>query len=130
MTKASYIRESLIGAAYSFRGLDCDHHGSRQAWCRAEAESKPLQTGGRKKPRERLGMVWAFESSTLTPSDTPPPTKPHPEPTRFRKKRFYPERWGKRFSCANVPPSLSVHQQGQLAHLPHCQNTCQYQLCP
>ena len=34
------------------------------------------QTAGREESERRLDLVWTFETLKLTPSDTPPPTRP------------------------------------------------------
>lgn len=41
---------------------------------------------GSRRQRTLTGVVWAFETSKLTPSETPPPTRPH---LPILPKQFY-----------------------------------------
>lgn len=75
MTKTTYKKKHLMGACFRFRGLACDHHGvwrtvaSRQArpWSSSSDLMSYLQVGGRL--GQRLGLLWTFEASDLTPCD-------------------------------------------------------------
>jgi len=51
-------------------GSQADRHGAGEV---SETLHLDLQAAG----RERLALEWALETSKLTPSDTPPSTRPY-----------------------------------------------------
>jgi hypothetical protein len=76
----SYERKHLIRACLQFQRFIAHYHhvlehGSVQAGAGAVAESYILIP--RQKERD-TGSALAFETSKLSSSDTPPPTRPHP----------------------------------------------------
>lgn len=78
MSEAIYRKKGLFGAYISRIGVhhsDSSKRGSRQVGSGAAAQSSHPDSQ-KKKQRFSLRMPWAFETSELTESGIPSPTRP------------------------------------------------------